>query len=107
MLTQPLDDVRHIPGPSQVRAEPRESVVDDVRVRVVESGQDRRAAQRHDPRAWASELHQPGTAGRQNAAARDRQVRARFQAAAAQRAHDAARQDQIRFHRADTVDAWR
>ena len=106
MCAQPLDDASHVPGRSQVRAEPREPVVDDVRVRVIECGQDGRAAQRHDPRARAAELHHVRTACRLHAASRDCKVRERFQAAAAQGAHDAAREDQIRFHRADTVDAW-
>ena len=104
--TEPNDDVRHVRCRSQVRAEPGEAVIDDVRVRVVEPGQDCSAMQRHDPRTRASELHQPGPAGRQNAASRDCQVGACFQGATAQRAHDAAGQDQIRFHRADTVEPW-
>jgi hypothetical protein len=78
-----------------------------VRVRVVEPGQDGSATQRHHPRARASQPHELGSTGRHDPASGDCEVAARFQAAAAQRAHDPAGEDQIRFHRADTVDAWR
>src|SRR6266853_1536281 len=58
MRAQPRDDVRHIPGRPQVRPEPRESVVHDVRVRVVETGHHRPAPQRNNARARASPPHQ-------------------------------------------------
>jgi len=99
MLLQAVEDFVDAAHAAQVGGETREAVIDDVRVRVVETGQHRRAFEVDDPGARAAQPHDLAATAGDNLAAGDGEVAERTEACPSERADPAARQDQIRYHR--------
>src|SRR5258708_14514709 len=79
---QAFCDLAHAANTSEVRAEPGQPVVDDVRVGVVEAGQDAGARQVDHTRARPAQAQQLRTTDRKHAAGGDREVAVRFEARA-------------------------
>ncbi len=96
MVPQALDDVVDPARPRQVGGETGEAVVDDVRVGVVEPGEDGAAAQVDDSCPGTAEAHHLPAPACEDPSTRDRQVAPGGQTLSSQRADTPARQDQIR-----------
>jgi hypothetical protein len=96
VVRQTVEDVVDASGRRQVGGEARQAVVDDVRVRVIESGEDRRPAQIDHPCPRPPQLHDLAAAASEDLAGGDRQVGLEHQAGASQRADAPSRKDQIR-----------
>ena len=98
MNSEAVDDLHHAARATKVGAESRESVVDDVRMRVVESGQHSGALQVDHADARTFQAHHRCVSDRDDLAACDRQVALGLEAGATQRPNDSAGEDQVRFH---------
>ncbi len=96
--TQTTDDLGHAAGAAEVRPETRQSVIDDVRVRVIEPRQHGGAPEVDHPGARPAPTHDLGTAGCHHLAGGDREVAVRREAIAPQRANATTSQDQSSFH---------
>ena len=95
MCPHPRDDVGDITGSAEVGAEARAPEVDDVRVRVIETGQYRGAAEGDDPGLRPAKTHHLRPAGGQHATGRDRQVRVRAQPGTAEGPDSPAGEDEL------------
>ena len=74
VIPEPVEDVVDAGCPAQVGAESRQAVIDDVRVRVVETGKDGCAGQVDESCAGAPKGHDLAAAAGQDLAARDGEV---------------------------------
>ena len=99
VLLQALQDVVDATRAGEVGGEPGQPVIDDVRVGVVEAGQDGGALQVDDASFGPSQAEDLPAADRGHPAAGDREVAVRGQPAPSQRADLPARQDQFGNHR--------
>jgi len=98
VCAQAFDDLGDGAGAAEVGAEARQSVIDDVRVRVIEAGQHRCAMQIDDPGARPAQSHHLAATGGHDQPTLDGQVVARRQPAAPKRADVALGEDQISGH---------
>ncbi len=98
MSSKAVDDLGDAAGSAEVRAETRQTVIDDVRVRVVEAGKHGGAPEVDHPGPRPAQTHDLGSAGRHHPAGGDREVAVRGEAVAPQRANATTRQDQSRSH---------
>jgi len=96
---EPLQDVVDSTGSAEVGGKPRQAVVDDMRVGVVETRQDRSAIEVDDPGPRSAQSHHLAAADGSDATPRHRKVGVRLEAGSAEGADAAPREDQVRFHR--------
>ncbi len=96
--TQTTDDLGHAARAAEVRPETRQTVIDDVRVRVVETRQHGGAPEVDHTSARPAQRHDLGSADCSDSTGGDRKVALHDEAGAPQRANAATSQDQSSFH---------
>ncbi len=106
VIAQARDDLGHAARAAQVGAEPRQAVIDDVRMRVIESRQHRSPFELDDPRTRAAQTHHFVTAGCDHDPAGDGKVAVSGKTGAPQRPHNATGKDQISVHAEPKVRKW-
>src|SRR5207244_13309517 len=103
MITEAVENVIDPPGAAEVGGKPRQPVVDDVSVRVIEPGQHGGSFELDDLRSRPAQLHHLGPAAREDLAASDREMAVGVQTGPAPRPPPPTRQDQYREHSADRL----
>ena len=98
MLAKAVNYLGHAARTAKVRTKTSEAVVNDVRMRIVEAGQHCRSLEIHDSGARPLQVHQLGSASRQDLSARDHQVAFHLEPGARKRANDSAGEDQVCLH---------
>src|SRR5712692_3221281 len=106
MSPQAFDDVGDAARAAQVGSESCQAVIDDVRVRVVETRQHGPALEVDHPRARPAQRHDFGSAGSSHPAGRDREVTVSREATPPERADAATGEDQCSLHGGTKVSKW-
>src|SRR5258708_6722514 len=97
MFLKPPRDLIYAPCPAKVGAESGEPVIDDVRVRVIETRKHGRAGQPHNARSGTAQAHDLRSAAGDHSTTADRKMAVRLETRTPERANTAAGQNQLCF----------